>query len=134
MPSSTPMPPGPPRALVGVAEVAELLGVSRQRADVLTRTKGFPEPVALVAPWDDEERVKIRELDAAGVLPLTLAEVMAYMDENAFRLPETPRLWRRESVIKWAEAAGRELHDDDTDAAPGDLAPAANRKPRKRKT
>ena len=27
-----------------LAEVAELLGVSRQRADQLARTKGFPEP------------------------------------------------------------------------------------------
>lgn len=32
--------------LVGVREIAQLLSVSRQRADQLVRTKGFPEPVA----------------------------------------------------------------------------------------
>ena len=31
---------------MGVSELAELLVVSRQRADQLCRTKGFPDPVA----------------------------------------------------------------------------------------
>lgn len=31
---------------VGLHEVAELLGVSRQRADQLARQVGFPKPVA----------------------------------------------------------------------------------------
>lgn len=35
-----------PDSLMGLAEVAKLLGLSRQRADQLARTKGFPEPVA----------------------------------------------------------------------------------------
>lgn len=35
--------------LVGVREIAKLLGVTRQRADQLSRTKGFPEPVAELA-------------------------------------------------------------------------------------
>lgn len=30
--------------LVGVTEIAEMLGISRQRADQLSRTKGFPDP------------------------------------------------------------------------------------------
>lgn len=30
---------------VGVAVIATMLGVSRQRADVLSRQKGFPDPV-----------------------------------------------------------------------------------------
>jgi hypothetical protein len=34
---------------VGVREIAKLLSVTRQRADQLTRTKGFPEPVADLA-------------------------------------------------------------------------------------
>lgn len=34
-------------ALMGVHEIANMLGVSRQRVDELNRTaKGFPEPVA----------------------------------------------------------------------------------------
>jgi len=32
--------------LVGLAEIADLLGVSRQRADQLSREAGFPNPVA----------------------------------------------------------------------------------------
>jgi len=32
--------------LVGVAEIAEMLGVTRQRVHQLTRTPGFPAPVA----------------------------------------------------------------------------------------
>ena len=34
---------------VGVREIGKLLTVSRQRADQLVRTKGFPEPVADLA-------------------------------------------------------------------------------------
>lgn len=33
--------------LVGVAEIRDMLGgISRQRANVITNTKGFPDPVA----------------------------------------------------------------------------------------
>jgi prophage regulatory protein len=35
--------------LVGVTEIGNLLGVSRQRADQLTRLEGFPEPVAVLS-------------------------------------------------------------------------------------
>ena len=36
--------------LVGVAEIAEMLGVSRQRVDAITRTHSdFPKPVAELA-------------------------------------------------------------------------------------
>jgi hypothetical protein len=41
--------------LVGVAELAELCGVTRQRASVLARSSGFPEPLAELASgpvWD----------------------------------------------------------------------------------
>jgi len=37
------------RRLVGVREIAKLLSVSRQRADQLVRTKGFPDPIADLA-------------------------------------------------------------------------------------
>lgn len=33
-------------ALMGLHEIAELLGVSRQRADQLARQRDFPEPAA----------------------------------------------------------------------------------------
>jgi predicted DNA-binding transcriptional regulator AlpA len=35
--------------LVGVTEIGDLLGVSRQRADQLSRTEGFPEPIGAIA-------------------------------------------------------------------------------------
>jgi predicted DNA-binding transcriptional regulator AlpA len=35
-----------PMNLLGLHELAELLGVSRQRADQLARYQGFPKPVA----------------------------------------------------------------------------------------
>jgi predicted DNA-binding transcriptional regulator AlpA len=42
--------------LVGLAEIAELLGVTRQRADVVVKSaEGFPEPVATLSAgriWD----------------------------------------------------------------------------------
>lgn len=44
--------------LAGVREISALLGVTRQRADQWTRTKGFPEPLAELASgriWDKEQ-------------------------------------------------------------------------------
>ena len=35
--------------LAGVREIAQLLSVSRQRADQITRTKDFPDPIAELA-------------------------------------------------------------------------------------
>ncbi|MGI8753349.1 MAG: helix-turn-helix transcriptional regulator [Acidimicrobiales bacterium] len=34
--------------LVGLAEIADLFGVSRQRADQLARQTGFPQPEAVL--------------------------------------------------------------------------------------
>jgi predicted DNA-binding transcriptional regulator AlpA len=34
--------------LVGVTQVAELLGVSKQRASQIVRQKGFPDPAAML--------------------------------------------------------------------------------------
>jgi predicted DNA-binding transcriptional regulator AlpA len=45
------------QALMGLAEIAEFLGISRQRADQLARTVGFPAPIATLAGgriWDRE--------------------------------------------------------------------------------
>ena len=111
------MPPGPPpgplRALVGVAEVADLLGVSRQRADVLTRTKGFPDPITAVLVVDELADERLAQIfgDSQSI---DLAGAMAFLHLGGHRLPDTPRLWRREVIVEWAKAAGRELHDTDT--------------------
>jgi prophage regulatory protein len=45
--------------LVGVREVGKLLGVSRQRADQLVRTKGFPDPIAELASGRVWERTSV---------------------------------------------------------------------------
>ncbi len=49
------------RELVGAAEIAEMLGVSRQRVDQLAQHDDFPKPAAVLATgriWerDDIER------------------------------------------------------------------------------
>lgn len=46
------------RELAGVAEIAELLGVTRQRVHQLAKTPGFPKPLAELsagAIWDRAE-------------------------------------------------------------------------------
>ena len=45
--------------LVGVSEVGKLLGVSRQRADQLVRTKGFPDPIAELVSGRIRERASV---------------------------------------------------------------------------
>ena len=42
-----------PLELMGVAEIAELFGVSTQRVDQLARQPGFPRPVAEPQGWAD---------------------------------------------------------------------------------
>jgi prophage regulatory protein len=44
--------------LMGVTEMADLLRLSRQRCDQLSRTKGFPDPVVELASgrvWNTED-------------------------------------------------------------------------------
>lgn len=54
---------------MGVSEVAEMIGVSRQRADQLSRQKGFPEPVGMLGKsrqriWAEADvRAWIRQRD-----------------------------------------------------------------------
>lgn len=47
-----------PLKLVGIAEVSLMLGLSRQRADAITRKPSFPAPVGSLAAgrvWFEEE-------------------------------------------------------------------------------
>lgn len=47
--------------LVGLQEIADILGVSRTRADQIVRQKGFPEPLDVIAAgriWDKAEVLK----------------------------------------------------------------------------
>jgi hypothetical protein len=96
--------------LVGVTEIAELLDLSRQRADQLTRSKGWPDPVERVAPFDlyNIEAMK-RLFERTAVI--TFDEAVEALDERAYYLPQYPRLWRVELIENWAAEHGRRLHD-----------------------
>ncbi len=63
--------------LVGVREISKLLGVSRQRADQVVRTKGFPDPVAELAGgriWERSGVVKWAR-DAGRSIPWAVVEL-----------------------------------------------------------
>ncbi|MFP5255595.1 MAG: hypothetical protein ACLGI8_07065 [Acidimicrobiia bacterium] len=45
--------------LMGVTEIADLLSVSRQRADQLSRAEGFPEPIGEIAAGRIWERADV---------------------------------------------------------------------------
>lgn len=98
----------PNRNLVGTAEVADMLGISRQRADQLSRTIDFPEPVRMVLPLDDRTRDTMVALETAGNFPGGNA-VQCYENiiATAHTLPEQPRLWRAADIERWATETGR---------------------------
>ena len=94
---------------MGVADIAEMLGLSRQRADQLTRTRGFPDPVERVAALDRrtvEQMSEQMEVRFAGDV-VTFGEALDALDDGAITLPAQPRLWRLEEVERWATANGR---------------------------
>ena len=96
--------------LVGVAEIAELLDVSRQRADQLTRSKGWPDPVERVAPFDAFTVEAMKRL-FERTPKVTLDQALDVLDARVYQLPPYPRLWRVELIEHWAMEHGRQLHD-----------------------
>jgi predicted DNA-binding transcriptional regulator AlpA len=52
---------GPMHHLVGTAEIADMLGVSRQRVHQLTSREDFPKPVAVLASATIWERESVEE-------------------------------------------------------------------------
>jgi hypothetical protein len=107
--------PVAPRAeivLVGVAEIAELLGLSRQRTDQLTRTRDFPLPVERVAPVDETTFEAIRRLFVTlRTKALTYDQVAGALETYSPQLPAHPRIWRLSAVQEWAKEAGRPVHN-----------------------
>ena len=99
--------------LVGVTEVAGLLGVSRQRADQLTREKGWPDPVERVAPFDQTMLHNVHLLFEMSGGTITEAQAVAALEAGAHPLPASPRLWRLADVRRWAAEHGRELRNSD---------------------
>jgi hypothetical protein len=96
--------------LVGVAEIAELLNLSRQRADQLTRSKGWPDPVERVAPFDLYMVEAMKRLFEDTPM-ITLDQAVDALDARAYQLPPYPRLWRVELIEQWAGEHGRRIHD-----------------------
>jgi hypothetical protein len=96
--------------LVGVTEIAELLNISRQRADQLTRSKGWPDPVERVAPLD-VFTVGAMDRLFEQTPKVTLEEALDALDGGAYQLPPYPRLWRVELIEQWAVEHGRRLSD-----------------------
>jgi hypothetical protein len=96
---------------MGVSEIAELLGVSKQRASVLCARKGFPDPVEYAIPVDDDTYQALVELYAkrAGKRTYSAKGTWQLFEERAFVLPDTPRLWRESAVEEWAKEHGRKL-------------------------
>lgn len=97
--------------LVGVADIAELLGVSRQRADQLTRSKGWPEPVQRVSPVDQYTLNNLHLFFEVAGPTITESQAVAALEAGAHELPASPRLWRLAEVMRWAKAQGRMLQD-----------------------
>lgn len=100
--------------LVGVAEVADLLLVSRQRADQLSRSKGWPEPVDRVAPIDQYTRNAIHLLFEVAGPTLTEAQAVRALEAGAQQLPSSsPRFWRLNDILRWASEHGRNLNESE---------------------
>jgi hypothetical protein len=101
--------------LVGVAEIASGLGLSKQRADALTRMRGFPDPVEHVLVIDGLTDEAVHEFFADRPRIATADETMMLFRQRANRLPPQPRLWRLSVVKEWAANNGREWHDASSD-------------------
>jgi hypothetical protein len=93
--------------VVGIAEIAELLDVSKQRADQLSRTQGFPKPIRYMVPWDARTKRIIRDLSPQLGGSITLEDAVKLVDSRRVELPRSPRLWRLSAVMQWATEDGR---------------------------
>lgn len=105
--------------LVGVAEIASGLNLSKQRADQLTRSRGFPDPVEKVLVVDELTAQALREFFDNHPRIATAEETLALFHQRAFKLPAQPRLWRLTVIKEWAANAGRDWHDEEEPAEPG---------------
>jgi hypothetical protein len=100
------------RVLVGVSEIAEMLGVSKQRASVLCARKGFPDPVERVAPID-AMMVEIMSGLFSENGTVSFDKVVEALQSHSYRLGPGKKLWRLVEVVRWAEREGRALSIND---------------------
>jgi predicted DNA-binding transcriptional regulator AlpA len=89
--------------LLSITEVAEMLGVTRQRADQLSCEVGFPEPVrrAVIIDAKAEEEMERWFRDKRRSVNARLA--FSLLSLRAHELPDHPRLWRHAAVEEWAK-------------------------------
>ena len=99
--------------LIGVAEVAGLFGVSRQRADQLTREKGWPDQIERVVPLDRYTLDAVHFVFAVYGGTITEEQAIEVLEAGGHKLPPSPRLWRLADVVRWAAEHGRELRNSD---------------------
>jgi hypothetical protein len=100
------------RVLVGVSEIAELLGVSKQRASVLCARKGFPDPIEHIAPIDAITVEIMRGLFSED-RTISFDEAVEALQSHSYRLGSGKKLWRLAAVAGWAEREGRTLQIDE---------------------
>src|SRR6516225_9517264 len=98
--------------LIGVTEVASLFGVSRQRADQLTREKGWPDPIDRVAPLDRYTLDAVHFVFAVYGGSITEEQAIEVLEAGGHKLPSSPRLWRLADVLRWAAEHGRVLKQE----------------------
>ena len=95
--------------LLSIAEVAELLGVTRQRADQLSREVGFPEPVRRVVVIDATAEDAMERWFRDRKRTVNARQAFSMLNERAHALPDYPRLWRVAEIEKWAKTNGRSI-------------------------
>jgi hypothetical protein len=98
--------------LVGVREIASLLGVTRQRADQIVRTKGFPDTIADLASGRIWERGAVVRWAKASGRSVPWATVELELEQ----IPKGPSvsatmIYRNAWTITRLQALGRDPKD-----------------------
>jgi predicted DNA-binding transcriptional regulator AlpA len=114
--------------LVGVAEIAELLGVSRQRVAQLASRQDFPRPVTVLAAgqiWQDREirrwikRARSPGSDETGIVEVPPPDPDRPQDDPwdaavvryALAMPGVAERWKRGMLVECWRRQPRQLRD-----------------------
>jgi predicted DNA-binding transcriptional regulator AlpA len=100
--------------LVGVTEIAEMLGLSRQRADQLSRNKGFPDPEVELSGGRIWRRDKVERWARKRARPSWTKTVSTWSDRNTVGLGNGRVLYLIASVARadngWSWAVDTHKH------------------------
>jgi predicted DNA-binding transcriptional regulator AlpA len=95
--------------LVGVREISKLLSLSRQRADQLVRTKGFPDPVRELASGRIWERAAVVSWAREAGRSIPWATVELELEQLPTGAPMSPaNMYRDVWEITRMRALGRQ--------------------------